>query len=116
MRGLVFTLATFLSRYLLYIFYYFYITLHYFTFSIIFTLLSILYYLIREVVGADALATGHYVQSNAGDDLEYVGRLAETGEPLRLFKGVDPSKDQSFFLSRILQVSPNWLSDFTPKL
>ena len=58
----------------------------------------------RSAIGAEALATGHYVRTNAGDELERVRELDEAGEPVRIFKGRDPSKDQSFFLSRITQV------------
>ena len=58
----------------------------------------------RKVIGADALATGHYVQTNAGDTLERLSELDARGEVVKLFKGVDPGKDQSFFLSRVSQV------------
>jgi len=57
----------------------------------------------RDVIGADALATGHYVQTNAGDMLEHLPDLDARGESVKLFKGVDPGKDQSFFLSRVPQ-------------
>ena len=59
----------------------------------------------RDVIGADALATGHYVQTNAGDTLEHLSDLDNRGEVVKLFKGVDPGKDQSFFLSRVSQVT-----------
>jgi len=59
----------------------------------------------RDVIGADALATGHYARTNVGDMLDNVPRLDESGEPVRLFKGIDPGKDQSFFLSRITQTA-----------
>lgn len=42
-----------------------------------------------EALGADYLATGHYAQRG-----EYQGKPA-------LFKGLDPNKDQSYFLSQI---------------
>jgi tRNA-uridine 2-sulfurtransferase len=44
-------------------------------------------------LGAARLATGHYARVTAGSD----GRF-------RLLKGVDPAKDQSYFLSRLTQV------------
>jgi len=59
----------------------------------------------KDVIGAVALATGHYVQTNAGDALENVATLDRKGEPVRLFKGIDPGKDQSFFLSRVSQAA-----------
>jgi tRNA-specific 2-thiouridylase len=45
-----------------------------------------------ESLGAAALATGHYSRVESGPD----GRV-------RLFKGADPRKDQSYFLSRLTQ-------------
>lgn len=39
-------------------------------------------------LGADKLATGHYAQ------------LRDTENGLALFRGLDPAKDQSYFLSR----------------
>ncbi|EKD36439.1 MAG: hypothetical protein ACD_75C01511G0002 [uncultured bacterium] len=41
--------------------------------------------------GMTHMATGHYA------------RLEKIGETYRLFKGIDPSKDQSYFLSRLSQ-------------
>lgn len=43
-------------------------------------------------LGADTLATGHYARLEAG-----------AGGRIRLFKGKDPRKDQSYFLSRLTQ-------------
>lgn len=50
----------------------------------------------REAIlagGMDFMATGHYARV----------MRSSAGEPVRLFKGVDPHKDQSYFLSRLSQ-------------
>jgi len=52
----------------------------------------------RQNLGVDAVATGHYVRSSAGDCLEKLD-----GSPVKLLRGIDLSKDQSFFLSRVNQ-------------
>ena len=44
-----------------------------------------------QLLGADLIATGHYA------------RLAGHGEQLRLYKGLDPNKDQSYFLQSVPQ-------------
>ncbi len=41
--------------------------------------------------GMTTMATGHYA------------RIEKTGNTYRLFKGIDPKKDQSYFLSRLTQ-------------
>ncbi|XP_055350571.1 mitochondrial tRNA-specific 2-thiouridylase 1-like isoform X2 [Paramacrobiotus metropolitanus] len=53
----------------------------------------------REKHGADAIATGHYAQTSAGPFLEEM----IPGKPVKLFKGNDPIKDQTLFLSQISQ-------------
>ncbi|XP_043218232.1 mitochondrial tRNA-specific 2-thiouridylase 1-like isoform X3 [Amphibalanus amphitrite] len=52
----------------------------------------------RHTVGADALATGHYARTSAGEfATEY------SGQQVRLLKAVDRLKDQTFFLSQVPQ-------------
>ena len=48
-----------------------------------------------KMIGADCLATGHYARVVAGD--------AALGEPHRLFRAVDPRKDQSYVLYTLTQ-------------
>ncbi|XP_053688218.1 mitochondrial tRNA-specific 2-thiouridylase 1 [Sabethes cyaneus] len=50
-----------------------------------------------EKMGADAIATGHYVRSNFGPYLENFNDSAR----VHLLAGVDAIKDQTFFLSQI---------------
>jgi len=45
-----------------------------------------------KMIGADCLATGHYARVVPGD--------VALGEPHRLFRAVDPRKDQSYVLAR----------------
>ena len=48
-----------------------------------------------KMIGADCLATGHYARVIPGD--------AALGEPHRLFRAVDPRKDQSYVLYTLTQ-------------
>jgi len=52
-----------------------------------------------NVIGCDAIATGHYAQNSYGTDLQY----SDDRKPARLLKSVDRTKDQTFFLSQISQ-------------
>ncbi|XP_013419706.1 mitochondrial tRNA-specific 2-thiouridylase 1 [Lingula anatina] len=56
---------------------------------------------VREELGADALATGHYAQSSAGPYLENL----DTSKGVKLLKAADTLKDQTLFLSQISQKS-----------
>lgn len=51
-------------------------------------------------LGAERIATGHYARN----------RLASAGGALQLLKGLDPGKDQSYFLHRLnqRQIAPVW--------
>ncbi|XP_070559457.1 mitochondrial tRNA-specific 2-thiouridylase 1-like [Ptychodera flava] len=55
-----------------------------------------------EEFQADALATGHYARTDVGDDILYQ-RDAVANNGVKLLKGKDPLKDQTFFLSQISQ-------------
>ncbi|XP_037071397.1 LOW QUALITY PROTEIN: mitochondrial tRNA-specific 2-thiouridylase 1-like [Pollicipes pollicipes] len=52
----------------------------------------------RHAVGADALATGHYARTSAGEDLTEAKERS-----VRLLRAVDRHKDQTFFLSQVPQ-------------
>ena len=50
-------------------------------------------------LGVDAIAMGHYARTNFGPFLEHFNE----GSTVKLLKGTDTLKDQSFFLSRVHQ-------------
>ena len=50
-------------------------------------------------IECDAIATGHYAQNSYGSELQY----ADEGQPARLLKSIDRTKDQTFFLSQMPQ-------------
>ncbi|XP_077992947.1 mitochondrial tRNA-specific 2-thiouridylase 1-like [Glandiceps talaboti] len=51
---------------------------------------------------ADALATGHYARTDIGEDILYKSDIVQQNG-IKLLKGVDPKKEQTFFLSQISQ-------------
>jgi tRNA-specific 2-thiouridylase len=51
-----------------------------------------------KALGADYLATGHYAQVVTAD-----GSQREAGAPVKMLRGVDPGKDQSYFLCGLSQ-------------
>jgi len=57
-------------------------------------------------IGADKIATGHYARvrgvSRAGDPLDLLQAQGDDGQ-FELLKGLDPAKDQSYFLHRLNQ-------------
>ncbi|XP_034952222.1 mitochondrial tRNA-specific 2-thiouridylase 1 isoform X2 [Chelonus insularis] len=53
----------------------------------------------RNVLNADAIATGHYVNTSFGPYLENY----QSHTKVKLLKGIDNVKDQSFFLSQVQQ-------------
>jgi len=57
-------------------------------------------------LGADKIATGHYARvrgvSRAGDPLDLLQAQGDDGQ-FELLKGLDPAKDQSYFLHRLNQ-------------
>lgn len=57
-----------------------------------------------ERLGADAVATGHYCRKEAVTDASGAKVCDASGQPLyRLLEGVDPGKDQSYFLCQVSQ-------------
>ena len=57
-----------------------------------------------ERLGADAVATGHYCRKEAVTDASGAEVCDASGQPLyRLLEGVDPGKDQSYFLCQVSQ-------------
>jgi len=52
-----------------------------------------------NVIGCDAIATGHYARNSYGPDLE----LRHSNQRAQLLKSIDRVKDQTFFLSQIPQ-------------
>lgn len=54
-------------------------------------------------MGADFVATGHYAQSFPEARLRGISPKPGFGETIKLLKGVDPSKDQSYFLWTLRQ-------------
>lgn len=58
---------------------------------------------VRDAMGADALATGHYARTSFQDD-EGTGRdpaRAARGDTCQLLRGVDLERDQSYFMSTV---------------
>ncbi len=53
----------------------------------------------KNIIGCDAIATGHYARNSYGEDLE----KAADGRPAYLLKAYDRTKDQTFFLSQMPQ-------------
>ncbi|XP_059843458.1 mitochondrial tRNA-specific 2-thiouridylase 1 isoform X2 [Hypanus sabinus] len=65
-----------------------------------------------EMLGADAMATGHYARTSQGDEDIFLQKFSGNTEdiyhnhdknPVRLLKAADPQKDQTFFLSQVSQ-------------
>ncbi len=59
-------------------------------------------------MGVEKVATGHYAQIVTSDELRVTGENASTRHPLpvthyRLLAGIDPNKDQSYFLCQLSQ-------------
>jgi tRNA-specific 2-thiouridylase len=56
-----------------------------------------------SLLGADLIATGHYARGTWGDDRDPVTALREdpAAHNFRLLKGLDPGKDQSYFLQAV---------------
>ncbi|XP_038047803.1 mitochondrial tRNA-specific 2-thiouridylase 1-like isoform X2 [Patiria miniata] len=55
----------------------------------------------RDVLGADALATGHYARTDVGETI--LDRDWQSKPQLKLLQAVDSTKDQTFFLSQMSQ-------------
>lgn len=62
-----------------------------------------------QVLGCDAVATGHYARTSYGEDLEYRPLDDQYGSEfyghrrVKLMKAIDRIKDQTFFLSQVKQ-------------
>ena len=57
-----------------------------------------------ERLGADAVATGHYCRKEAVTDASGAAVCDASGQPMyRLLEGIDPGKDQSYFLCQVSQ-------------
>ncbi|XP_055508996.1 mitochondrial tRNA-specific 2-thiouridylase 1 isoform X2 [Leucoraja erinacea] len=62
-----------------------------------------------EMLGADAMATGHYARTSQGDEEVFQQKSIGNTEDIlynhavKLLKAADPQKDQTFFLSQISQ-------------
>jgi tRNA-specific 2-thiouridylase len=56
-----------------------------------------------SLLGADLIATGHYARGTWNDGRDPITALREdpTARSFRLLKGVDPGKDQSYFLQAV---------------
>ncbi|MDO9315370.1 MAG: tRNA 2-thiouridine(34) synthase MnmA [Burkholderiaceae bacterium] len=57
-------------------------------------------------LGAESIATGHYARVRrvpAGSRTSEAARVSEMGSEFQLLKGLDPLKDQSYFLHRLNQ-------------
>jgi len=52
-----------------------------------------------NVIGCDAIATGHYARNSYGSDLEF----RDSNQRAKLLKSIDRVKDQTFFLSQMPQ-------------
>lgn len=63
----------------------------------------------RDTMGADLVVTGHYarlqIHTAQRHQHQQQGRVEEGGAFVRLLRGVDPLKDQSYFLSTVRQQS-----------